>query len=130
MADKFCRRTSDKEVGSLSAERLRSRIAKYQDRLFTFLEYDEVSWNNTNAEHFIKPFARHRRTANGIFTAHSIQDYLVVLSIAETCNGQGRNFLEFLLSDNKNRFNFKSGRHAVMNRRKLAGASGVSSDLG
>jgi len=121
---------SDKEFGSLPAERLRSRIAKYQDRLFTFLEYDGVSWNNTNAEHFIKPFARHRMTANGIFTAHSIQDYLVILSIAETCNGQGRDFLEFLLSDNKHRVNFESGRHVIIKRRKLACAAAVSSGSG
>ena len=82
-----------------------------------------MSWNNTNAEHFIKPFARHRMTANGIFTEHSIQDYLVILSIAETCNGKGRDFLEFLLSDNKHRLSFRSGRHAIIKRRKLAAAS-------
>jgi len=130
MAGEFCQRASDKECGSPPAERLRSRIAKYQDRLFTFLEYDGVSWNNTNAEHFIKPFARHRMTANGIFTEHSIQDYLVILSIAETCNGQGRDFFEFLLSDNKHRLSFRSARHAIIKRRKLAAASAVSSEPG
>ena len=72
-ADSFCRWASNCEFNSPTAERLRSRIAKYQDQLFTFLDYDGVSWNNTNAEHFIKPFARYRRTANGIFTARSIK---------------------------------------------------------
>ena len=85
----------------MPAERLRSRIVKYQGQLFTFLDHDGVSWNNTNAEHFIKAFARYRRTANGIFTARSIKEYLVILSVAETTKAQGEEFLEFLLRDNK-----------------------------
>jgi len=103
---------SDKEFSSSSAEKLRSRVLKYQDRLFTFLDCDGVSWNNTYAEHFIKPFARYRRTANGIFTARSIQDFLVILSISETCKGCGSDFLDFLLKDNKHVFGFRNGRSA------------------
>jgi predicted RecB family nuclease len=105
-ANDFCRWASNCEFGSPSAERLRSRIAKYQDQLFTFLGQDGVSWNNTIAEHFIKPFARYRQTANGKFTARSIRDYLVILSIAETCKGRGEDFLEFLLRDNERSFRF------------------------
>jgi hypothetical protein len=111
-ANDFCRWASNSNFGSLSAERLRSRIAKYQDQLFTFLERDGVSWNNTNAEHFIKPFARYRQTANGKFTARSIKDYLVILSIAETCKGRGEDFLEFLLRDNERSFSFGSAQRA------------------
>jgi len=105
----FCHWASNCEFGSLPAERLRSRIVKYQDQLFTFLDQDGVSWNNTNAEHFIKPFARYRRAANGIFTARSIKDYLVILSIAETSRGRGEDFLEYLLRDNEHIFSFRSG---------------------
>jgi hypothetical protein len=94
------------------AERLRSRIAKYQDQLFTFLDHDGVSWNNANAEHFIKPFARYRRTANGISTARTIKEYLVILSIAETSRGRGEDFLEFLLRDNKDNLSFRSVRRS------------------
>ena len=109
-AREFCQWASEREFRSAPAERLRLRIVKYRDKLFTFLEYDGVSWNNTYAEHFIKPFAWHRSTANGIFTEHSIQDYLVILSLSGTCAGRGQNFLEFLLEDNKDAFNFKSAR--------------------
>jgi predicted RecB family nuclease len=111
-ATDFCQWVSSCEFDSKPAERLRSRIVKYQDQLFTFLDVDGVSWNNTNAEHFIKPFAWYRRTANGVFTARSIKDYLVILSIAETIGGRGEDFLEFLLRDNEHSFSFRSGRRA------------------
>jgi hypothetical protein len=111
-ANDFCHWASNRSFGSPSAERLRARIAKYQDQLFTFLERDGVSWNNKNAEHFIKPFARYRQTANGKFTARSIGDYLVILSIAETCKGRGEDFLEFLLRDNERSFSFRSAGRA------------------
>jgi predicted RecB family nuclease len=109
-ADDLCRWASNCEFDSLPAERLRSRIVKYRDQLFTFLDRENVSWNNTNAEHFIKPFARYRRTANGKFTARSIKDHLVILSVAETSRGRGEDFLEFLLRDNEQNFSFRSGR--------------------
>jgi hypothetical protein len=112
IASNFCRWASNCEFDSLPAERLRSRIVKYQDKLFTFLDVDGVSWNNTNAEHFIKPFARYRRTANGIFTVRSISHYLVILSIAKTSEGRGEGFLEFLLRDNEDSFSFRSGRRS------------------
>ena len=106
----FCHWAASCEFASMPAERLRSRIVKYQGQLFTFLDHDGVSWNNTNAEHFIKAFARYRRTANGIFTARSIKEYLVILSIAETSKARGEDFLEFLLRDNKDSFSFESAR--------------------
>ncbi len=35
-----------------------------ENKLFTFLDYDGVPWNNNNAEHAIKHFAIFRRTMN------------------------------------------------------------------
>jgi hypothetical protein len=119
-ASSFSHWASHCEFDSPSAERLRSRIVKYQDQLFTFLDRDGVSWNNTNAEHFIKPFAWYRRTANGIFTARSIKDYLVILSIAGTSKGRGEDFLEFLLKDNEHSFSFRSGRRASSEEASIA----------
>jgi hypothetical protein len=111
-ANDFCQWVSRCEFASKPAERFRSRIVKYQGQLFTFLDVDGVSWNNTNAEHFIKPFAWYRRTANGVFTERSIKDYLVILSMAETIEGRGGDLLEFLLKDNEHSFSFRSGRRA------------------
>ena len=50
-ADAFCRWASGCELGSPPAERIRTRIEKYEHQLFTFLEQDGLSWNNTSAEH-------------------------------------------------------------------------------
>jgi hypothetical protein len=36
----------------------KQRFEKNRDKLFTFLRYDGVPWNNNNAEHAIKAFAR------------------------------------------------------------------------
>ena len=43
------------------AEKLNKRLNKYRSKLFMFLDYDGVPWNNNNAEHAIKPFTKYRR---------------------------------------------------------------------
>jgi hypothetical protein len=83
---------------STIAEKFRKRIVKYGDRLFTFLDYDGVPWNNNNAENAIKPFAKYRRLVRGRITEPGLRDYLVLLSIAHTCKFRGVSFFEFLLS--------------------------------
>ena len=35
---------------------LKKRIEKNRDKLFTFLNYDGVPWNNNNAEHALRAF--------------------------------------------------------------------------
>jgi hypothetical protein len=114
-AGQFCDWASRCQFDSTPAERLRSRIEKYSDKLFTFLDYDDVCWNNTNAEHAIKVFARHRRTADGRFTVRSIEEYLAILSIAETCRGRGEDFLEFLLTNGDSHVSFRPRRSAATN---------------
>ena len=39
---------------------LQKRIEKNRDKLFTFLDYDGVPWNNNNAEHAVRAFTRLR----------------------------------------------------------------------
>jgi hypothetical protein len=68
--------------------------------MFTFLEHDGVPWNNTNAEHAIKAFAKYRRDADGRFTESTLKDYLVLASVLETCAFNNVNGLKFLLSKN------------------------------
>jgi predicted RecB family nuclease len=74
------------------------RLAKYFDRLFTFLDWDGVPWNNNNAEHAIKTFARLRNTFGGRSTPKGLREYLVLLSVSETCKYKGHSFLSFLRS--------------------------------
>jgi len=66
--------------------------------LFTFLSHDSVPWNNNNAEHAIKAFARLRRAIEGLSTPKGIEEYLILLSVCQTCKYSGLDFLDFLRS--------------------------------
>jgi predicted RecB family nuclease len=81
-----------------AAEALRERLLKNEAKLFTFLRYDGVPWNNNNAENAIKQFAYYRKCASGVMSEGGIDDYLVLLSICQTCRYRGMSFLKFLRS--------------------------------
>ena len=72
--------------------------AEDEDKLFTFLGHDGVPWNNNNAENAIKRFAYYREDTIGVLTEAGLADYLVLLSICQTCRYKGVSFLKFLLS--------------------------------
>ena len=63
--------------------------------------YDGVPWNNNNAEYAIKAFAMFRHAIEGLTTEKGLRDYLVMLSIFETCKYNKVDFLDFLLSGEK-----------------------------
>jgi predicted RecB family nuclease len=90
------------EYRSDLALQYQKRFKKNQDKLFTFLNYDEIPWNNNNAEHAIKHLAGYRRNVDGLFSENGIKEYLVLLSIYQTCQYRGLNFLQFLRSEEKN----------------------------
>ena len=79
----------------------KKRFEKNRAKLFTFLDYDDVPWNNNAAEHAIKAFATLRRIFGGSSSKRGIQDYLVLLSVCESCRYRGLNFWEFLCSGYK-----------------------------
>jgi hypothetical protein len=74
------------------------RFASTRNELFTFLNYDGVPWNNNNAETAIKAVALYRREYDGLPTKNGIQEYLILLSIQQTCKYKGFNFFESLKS--------------------------------
>ena len=84
----------------------KKRFLKNENTLFTFLNYDNVPWNNNNAEYAIKSFAQLRERGNNRFTEKSINDYLILLSIQQTCKYRGIDFLDFLKSEEMNIFEF------------------------
>jgi predicted RecB family nuclease len=96
--DRFFRSCKEQALRSDAAEGLRSRLIKCQDKLFTFMEYDGVPWNNNNAENAVKAFAYYREIADGQVTEEGLNDYLVLLSVYQTCKYKGVGFLKFLLS--------------------------------
>lgn len=86
------------EYRSEAALKCKQRFEKNRDTLFTFLRYDGVPWNNNNAEHAIKTFARLRDVISGTSSKKGVDEYLTLLSVAETCKYRGLDFLEFLRS--------------------------------
>jgi hypothetical protein len=87
-------RTFESEV----AAGYKKRFEKNRNSLFTFLDYDGVPWNNNNAEHAIKALVRLRRSIGGQSSPQGMRDYLVLLSISQTCRYRGVSFLNFLRS--------------------------------
>ncbi len=81
-------------------EKWQKRFKKNEEVLFTFLEYNNCPWNNNNVEHAIIPFAKYRTTRGTDFSEKSIKEYLILLSIQQTCKYRGVSFLEFLKSEN------------------------------
>jgi predicted RecB family nuclease len=76
----------------------KKRLMKSGAKMFTFLDFDGVPWNNSNAETAIKRFAKYRRDADGRYTERSLKEYLVLASVFETCEFNNLNVLGFLLS--------------------------------
>lgn len=91
------------------AEKFKKRMIKYEKELFLFLDYDNVPWNNNNAEHAVKYFAKYRRLVNGRIAERGLNAHLILLSIYQTCDYKGINFLDFLLSKERDidKFNMK-----------------------
>jgi predicted RecB family nuclease len=95
---RFFRAVEARVYRSELAEGYQKRLIKYEGKLFTFLDHDGVPWNNNNAEHAVKAFAYYRRVSDGQLREGGLSDYLVLLSIYQTCKYHGVSFLKFLLS--------------------------------
>jgi hypothetical protein len=99
--ERFFRTAGARQFRSDLALGYQERLNKNREKLFTFLKYDSVPWNNNNAEHAIKHYAHYREVTDGQMTESGISDYLVLLSVYETCKYKGVSFLKFLLSGEK-----------------------------
>ena len=91
-------RLTERPFQSEAAEALRQRLVKYRDKLFTFIEHDGVPWNNNNAEHAIKAFARYRQYAQGHISEERLGHHLVLLSLYQSSEYKGVSFLRFMKS--------------------------------
>jgi predicted RecB family nuclease len=97
-AEVFLDWMAKREVTSEVAQGYKSRIVKYGERLFTFLDYDGIPWNNNNAENALKLVASRRRLFGTSVSEAGLKDYLVFLSIYQTLRRKGISLLRFLLS--------------------------------
>jgi hypothetical protein len=96
------------------AESYQKRFLKNEGRLFTFLDHDGVPWNNNTAEHAIKAFARFRELYDGMMGEEGLLEYLVLLSVQQTCKYRGISFLKCRRSQVGTRKNrgFERVRHS------------------
>jgi len=76
-----------------------TRLKKHWTNLFTFLESDNIPWNNNMAERGLRHLAVQRKIST--FFDKGIEQYLLFLGIMQTCRFQKKSFLKFLLSDKK-----------------------------
>ncbi|HUL36968.1 MAG TPA: IS66 family transposase [Thermodesulfobacteriota bacterium] len=98
---KFFRDILSTEYKSEVAIQYQKRLSKNQDKLFLFLNHDNVSWNNNAAEHAIKLLATHQNKNVNCFRESRIEEYLKIMSIYQTCRYKGISFLKFILSKEK-----------------------------
>ena len=98
MAKQFFDALSRREYQTELANSYKKRFKKNQGKLFAFLDHDGIPWNNNNAEHAIKAFARLRNVIGANSTPKGIREYLTLLSICETCKYKEVSFLGFLRS--------------------------------
>ena len=99
--ERFYRSLCEEDCATEVSKKIVDRFYKNRDKLFTFLDFDDVPWNNNNAEHAIKAFVVLRRTINGATSEAGLKDYLVLLSLRETCKYRGIEFLDFIRSGSK-----------------------------
>jgi hypothetical protein len=119
--ERFYRQISKSNLQSEAAVKIKERLEKNREKLFTFLSYDGVPWNNNNAEHAVKPFAALRRIIGGVTTEKGVRDYLVLLSLCQTCKYIGVDFLAFLRSGEKDIHAFADN---LRGRRRRCGFEG------
>jgi hypothetical protein len=120
--ERFFRDIDQAEYQSEAALNCKERFERNRDTLFTFLNHDGVPWNNNNAEHAVKAFARLRDVIAGSSTETGLEEYLILLSVCQTCKYMGVDFLDFLRSGEKDIHAFAENRPG--RRRRLQGSQG------
>jgi hypothetical protein len=99
--DRFYKRLEEGFSTGECVSKFVDRLQKNRNKMFTFLDFDDVPWNNNNAEHAVKAFASLRRIIGGPTTENGLRDFLILLSICETCKCKNVDFLDFLRSGSK-----------------------------
>jgi hypothetical protein len=77
-------------------EKVRRRLSKQQDHLFTFLERPEVPATNNLAERQLRPAVIARKISCGNKTPQGAQAWACLASLAATCRQTGQSFVDFV----------------------------------
>jgi len=117
--ERFYQHLGDRPFISDVAIEYEKRLVKNREKLFTFIKHDGVPWNNNNAEHAVKHFAYYRVIVDGKVTEAPLRDYLVLLTIYQTCKYRGVSFLKFLLSGEKDIETYRDSERPKSGRMSL-----------
>ena len=77
-------------------EKVRLRLWKQRDHLFTFLEHAEVPATNNLAERQLRPAVIARKISCGNKTDEGAEAWQILASLAATCHQEGRSFIQFV----------------------------------
>ena len=77
-------------------ERIRLRIAKQRDHLFTFLDHPDVEATNNLAERQLRPVVISRKLSCGDKTDAGARTWETLASLAATCQQTGTSFVDFV----------------------------------
>lgn len=86
-----------KPYSNENAERLRKRLERYRNEIFTFLDYPDVAADNNHAERQIRPAVLSRKTSYGNRSKEGADVQAMLLSILRTLELRGYNPVNTLL---------------------------------
>jgi predicted RecB family nuclease len=115
----FFETLTERVYDSDASKAVKERLLKNRDRLFTFLDHDGVSWNNTVAENAIKRFGYYREDVGRSIKETGLTEHLVLLSLYQTCRIRGISFLRFLLSGERDIDAFSAGKRSRRRESRL-----------
>lgn len=75
-------------------EKVRQRLAKQQDHLFTFLDYQAVDATNNQAERQLRPAVISRKISYGNKTEKGANTWAILASLAATAAQRGDSFID------------------------------------
>ena len=79
-------------------ERIRKRLEKYKNELFTFLDYLHISPDNNHAERQIRPSVLMKHTCFGNRSFRGAENHAVIMTLAQTAQLNGSNPKDALLA--------------------------------
>jgi hypothetical protein len=86
----------DSPRAQVQEEKVRMRLWKQRDHLFTFLERADVPATNNLAERQLRPAVIARKISCGNKTSKGAHAWQVLASVAATCRQDGRSFIQFV----------------------------------
>jgi len=85
-------------AGERNCARLVKRLRREKGMLFTFLQEDDIDWNNNAAERALRPSVVIRKITNGNQSDKGAHAHAVLMSIRETCALRKENFFDYAMN--------------------------------